>query len=124
VIPMWGRFLQPLVLLIAISFLTSNVAMAQDRDDLAPFLSKWGAPNSQDSTEYDQPRPPLVTKFLVYRTPSLDLRADFLALGHVGDPPPYHAWRLIGIQDNRTNAVVDAGKALELLRARLATKHH
>lgn len=36
-------------------------------DDLSFFVSKYGKPDIDDSTQFDNPRPPIVTRWLVYK---------------------------------------------------------
>jgi hypothetical protein len=73
-------------------------------DDLGLFIESYGAPDEQDSTENDNPRPPIVTKWIVYRAEHV--RATYVPDGRFGDPPPYDRWKLIGFQDSRSNAVL------------------
>jgi hypothetical protein len=58
--------------------------------DFAALKAKYGQPDEDDSTAYDNPRPPLVTRWLIYNKQRL--RFMFLADGKVGDPPPYSRW--------------------------------
>jgi len=83
-------------------------------DEAAAFLAKYPGPDLDDNTAYDNPRPPLVTRWLVYRRVNLEVL--FLAGGQVGDPPPYSAWRLIAVEDSRTKSQLSA----EAIRDRLA----
>jgi hypothetical protein len=69
-------------------------------------IAKYGKPDVVDSTEYDKPRPPMVTKFLTYTKERV--RFVFLANGPVGSPPPYRKWRLLGAQDPRGNEPLNA----------------
>ena len=50
-------------------------AEIQPNDDLEVFLLKYGNPDSVESTENDNPRPPIVTRFLICATP-LGLEID------------------------------------------------
>lgn len=97
-------------------------AIAVDTDDLAPFVARWGKPDLVESTERDHPRPPLVTRLLTYRTPTVSVRAAFLALAKVGAPPPYSAWRLLGFQNAKTDAVISTPTAEIILRSRYAPR--
>lgn len=87
------------------------------RDDFFSFVTVWGQPNSQTSTENNRPRPLIVSKFVVYKTDTIELRASFIPDVFVGDKPPYHAWKLLGFQNNKTNEVIKAEEALKILRA-------
>jgi hypothetical protein len=68
-------------------------------DDLSRIVAACGKPNHDDSTLHDNPRPPLVTRFIDYDR--AHLRLAFLLNPHermnLGAPPhrPYQ-WGLIG----------------------------
>jgi len=69
-------------------------------------IAKYGMPDVVDSTEYDKPRPPLVTKFVTYKKENV--RFVFFADAPVGSPPPYKKWKFLGGQDPRNNSVLKA----------------
>jgi hypothetical protein len=69
-------------------------------------IAKYGKPDKVDSTEYDNPRPPLVTKFVIYKKENV--RFVFLADAPIGSPPPYKSWKLLGAQDPRDDSVLRA----------------
>ena len=74
-------------------------------DDLSQFICKYGKPDVDDSTAYDKPRPPIVTRVLTYKKQRV--RAAYIPSGvSIGDPPPYKDWKLFGFQDPKTNAVL------------------
>lgn len=77
-----------------------------------------GKPDSIVSTEYDKPRPPMVTKFLVYKKEGV--RFVFLADAPIGSPPPYKSWKLIGAQDPKTDAVLKGPEAKKRMAGRKA----
>jgi hypothetical protein len=106
--------------LLAIGLLISSPALAAD--ELAPFLAQWGKPDRIDSTEYDRPRPPMVTKILTYRHKGRELDYAFLAQGRPGDPPPYKEWKFIGIVDQKAQRAVGAEEGIAFLRARRSGK--
>jgi hypothetical protein len=68
------------------------------------IAQKYGAPDVIDSTEYDNPRPPMVTSFLVYKHEHV--RFALLADAPIGAPPPYRQWKLLGAQDPRDKSVL------------------
>jgi len=82
---------------------TSTPATASD--DAALLLSRCGAPSSDDSTAYDDPRPPIPSRIIEFSAKRL--RFMFIPSGKLGDPPPYK-WKLIGIADM---AAIDPSKA-------------
>jgi len=85
-------------------------------DDLSLFIANYGSPDEQDSTENDHPRPPIVTKWIVYRKEHV--RATYLPDANFGDPPPYDRWKLIAFQDTRTNGVLRPTEVARRLRGR------
>jgi hypothetical protein len=74
--------------------------------DFTEFKAKYGQPSQEDSTAYDVPRPPMVTRWLVYNNQRL--RLVFLADGKVGDPPPYTKWIYVGAVDEYTKEALKA----------------
>lgn len=80
---------------------TSSPTEAGARDDSKNFISIFGEPDRIESTEYDNPRPPIVTKLLIYKKQKV--QAAFIADVPPDTPPPYDAWKLLGFQDERTN---------------------
>ena len=85
-------------------------------DDLSLFISKYGQPDQIKSSENESPRPPIVTKQLIYKKENV--RAVYVADASVGAPPPYEKWKLLGFQDNRTNAVIDPTDVVKKLEGR------
>ena len=97
---------------------TDNIANTDDPvDDLTLFLSQYAPPDSDDTTAYDTPRPPLVTRWLVYSREGV--RVIYIANGKVGAPPPY-TWRLLGFTQDGTHEPLAADEALRLLANRRA----
>jgi hypothetical protein len=84
-----------LILVLGLSLLTVSYA-----DDLERILSIFGRPDEVDSTEYDRPRPPIVTKWITYKKQGVSIY--FIPNAKVGDPPPYMEWKLFGCIDNIT----------------------
>ncbi len=85
-------------------------------DDLTHFISRFGEPDSIESSENEIPRPPIVTKFLVYERERV--RAVYVVDAPVNSPPPYERWKLFGFQDPQTNEVLQPAEAIERLKAR------
>ena len=70
------------------------------QDDAKLVRSRCGRPDSDDSTQNDRPRPPMVTRWFVYK--KTHVKVFFIqADGHVGDPPPYR-WKFLAAADIRT----------------------
>lgn len=78
---------------------------------------KYGMSDVTESTEYDNPRPPIVTKFLVYT----DEHVRFVLVpdAPMGARPPYRQWKLIAAQDPRDNSVLSADEATKRMAGRV-----
>lgn len=79
--------------LAAAVLLSTTAAWA---DDASEIIKRLGRPDKDDSTEYDQPRPPVVTRWLDYTRQNV--RVLLVPANRVGDPPPY-TWKLMGFMD-------------------------
>jgi hypothetical protein len=93
-------------ILIVIS-LSCLVAVAAEMLTVSPesLIAQYGAPDSIDSTEYDKPRPPIVTKWLIYKKEKVKIM--LVADAPMGSPPPYQTWKLFGVMDSRSNAMLE-----------------
>ncbi|WP_394003554.1 zinc ribbon domain-containing protein [Luteimonas sp. WGS1318] len=94
-----------------------TAATQSPHDDLSLFISKYGPPDQVKSSENESPRPPIVTKQLIYQTENV--RAVYVPDAPVGAPPPYEKWKLLGFQDNRTNAVMEPADVASKLAGRI-----
>jgi len=106
-------------LLLACLFgLASASASSADYPTVHPdtVIAKYGKPDHVDSTEYDRPRPPIVTRMLEYRKERV--RFVFFPDAPMGSPPPYRSWKLIGMQDTRDNSVLSANEVTRRMRSR------
>jgi hypothetical protein len=80
-------------------------------DDLSAWLSRCDPPESDVSSAYDNPRPPIVTRFLTY--PSKAVRVILVPKNaSIADPPPYSKWSLVGITDPTNDQPIRADEAL------------
>ena len=95
---------------------TQPVSTPSPTDDIGVLIAKYGAPDKGDSTAADNPRPPIVTRFLIYEAEHV--RAVYVPDAKVGDPPPYARWKLVGFQDSRDNHVLDPSEIVERLKGR------
>lgn len=87
-------------------------------DDLSLFVSKYGDPDVDDSTQYDKPRPPIVTRWLIYKKEHVE--ALYVPSGvSIDDPPPYRKWKFIGFVDDKTKQPISPDEAVNRLRLRL-----
>ena len=86
------------------------------KDDLTLFISKYGEPDQIKSSENEIPRPPIVTKQLIYKKENV--RAVYYPDAPVGSPPPYDKWKLLGFQDNRTNKALQPDEVVRRMEKR------
>jgi hypothetical protein len=90
----------------------------KSNDDLSLLISKYGKPDIDDSTQYDNPRPPIVTRWLIYKKENV--RAWYVPDGvSIDDPPPYHKWKLFSFVDEKTKKPISAYEADRRLKQRL-----
>lgn len=95
-------------------------ALAQKQFDPmlpADVIAKYGKPDRTSSSEYEKPRPPLVTKMMTYEKEHV--RVTLLAGGKVGDPPPYKTWNFLGYQDPRDNKILPNEEVRRRMHLRL-----
>jgi hypothetical protein len=84
-------------------------------NDAEELLSRCGTPFKDDSTAYDSPRPPMVTRFIEYKIRGTHLRFIYIpATGHPGDPPPYR-WKLTMIANAKTNRLVSRSEVSRIM---------
>lgn len=81
-------------------------------DDAAAWLSRCTPPESDTSTAYDIPRPPIITRFLSYPTKGVRIVLVPGSPAVVGTPPPYSSWKMVGVTDPRTNQPIEPAEAL------------
>ncbi len=87
---------------------------ATSQDDLTRFVHKHGQPDTDDSTQYDTPRPPIVTRWLIYK--KAQVRVWFVPDAKVGIPPPYKAWKFSTFQDESTQKGISADEVERRLK--------
>jgi hypothetical protein len=93
-----------------------EVATPIAHDDLSLFVSRFGPPDSEYNSADENPRPPIVTRQLIYKAENL--RAVYRADVPIGSPPPYDNWKLIGFQNQTTNAVISPDDLVRLMSHR------
>lgn len=105
------------LLLALLTWLASTTAGAADFPTVHPdsVIAKYGKPDHVDSTEYDRPRPPIVTRMIEYRKERV--RFVFFPDAPAGSPPPYRSWKLMGMQDPRDNSVLSASEVTRRMRS-------
>lgn len=89
---------------------------APPHDDLSIFISKFGLPDIDKSSENEKPRPPIVTRQMIYEKEGI--RAVYVPDAPIGTPPPYKSWKLMGFQDQRTNEVLKPSEVVKRLEKR------
>jgi len=114
------RFIGILLVLVFLYALTAIAAS----DFFAGFptvdpdsvIAKYGTPDVIDSTAYDNPRPPIVTKLFTYKKE--DVMLIFMA-DPPGAPPPYNVWKLIGAEDAQGKRVLSVEEVKERMSKRI-----
>lgn len=74
-------------------------------DDASLWICKYGKPDVDDSTAYDKPRPPIVTRWLIYKKEGM--RVTYVPDALMGDPPPYKKWSILRWADRRCSPAAD-----------------
>lgn len=91
-------------------------------DQVYGVMREYGRPDRDESTEHEDPRPPLVIRQIEYR--NIDVRLVFVPEAYLGDPPPYSGWKFTG-STGISNGQVLTQRELEARLARLpAVDHH
>ena len=107
-------------LLLALFFLLFATPRAYGKDlpvvTLSELTARFGKPDQMDSTEYDKPRPPMVSKWLIYKKEHI--KVFLSANAQLGAPPPYASWILIGYIDTTNNTVLSNTEGERRLSAR------
>ncbi len=84
-------------------------------DEASVLLGRCGTPDVDDSTQYDNPRPPMVTRLLTYEASAV--RAIYIADAPMGAPPPYKGWKLVGLTDPNSNTAITPTEAATRMRS-------
>ncbi len=98
---------------------SSNVTPAAPVKNAAELLvDRCGKPDIDDSTAYDNPRPPIPSRLITYK--KAHLMFGYIPGGdaRIGDPPPY-SWTLLGVSDTRTKKAIPAAQMKAVLTSRL-----
>ncbi len=79
-------------------------------------IKKYGVPDQIDTTEFDNPRPPMLSKILVYRKENVQFVFMAPALGGKASPVK---WMLIGASDPRDDSPLGVEEMEDRMRERL-----
>jgi hypothetical protein len=85
-------------------------------EDVQVFIATYGTPDKEDTTAYDNPRPPMVSRILEYEPEHV--RVLCIPDAKVDDSPPYKGWLLVGFIDTRDRHVLKRPEVDERLRGR------
>jgi hypothetical protein len=77
------------------------------------FVAQFGAPDEDDSTLHDDPRPPIVTRWLVYKSEHVRVTYVFDNDGET--------WTFLAFQDQRSKQPITATEAKKRLTKRAAS---
>jgi hypothetical protein len=86
-----------------------------DPSSLDTFVARYGPPDADESTEHDVPRPPIVTRRIVYKRAGV--AAVYVPNAPMNYAPPYDSWRLLGYQESITNKVLSLADVRHRMRA-------
>ena len=81
-------------------------------DQAVALIRSCGAPDSDVSTAYNNPRPPIPFRIVDYKSAHLEFGFVPGAGAQIGDPPPY-TWALSGIMDTTTHQRLTPEQAAE-----------
>jgi hypothetical protein len=95
---------------------------APPHDDLSLFISRFGPPDSEYNSADENPRPLIVTRQLIYKAENV--RAVYCADVPIDSPPPYDNWKLIGFQNQTTNAVISPDDMVRVMSHRDRQRTH
>jgi hypothetical protein len=73
------------------------------------IIAEFGEPDEEDDTLHDHPRPPIVTKWLVYRPQRVKFM--FVSSGSAANPTP--PWKLVGALDLETKNPLTADQTVK-----------
>jgi hypothetical protein len=79
------------------------------KDDLDLFIKRYGRPDEDDSTLHDNPRPPIVTRFLRYKKEGV--KAAYVSQSD-------GSWKLVAFADLRSGKPITPEQALERMKKR------
>lgn len=109
----------PYILFVFFLFISFNCQQKKDEpviDDLTFFISKYGEPDEIKSSEYEEPRPQIVTKQLIYKNENV--RVVYVPDNSDVASPPFEKWKLLGFQDNKSNEVLKPEEVVRRLEKR------
>jgi hypothetical protein len=87
------------------------------KDDADLLVYRCGMPDVDDSAAYNDPRPPIVTRWIAYRRAHLKWVYIVGGGATIEDPSPY-VWTAYGLINTKTNKAVLAGTLKSVLSSR------
>ncbi len=87
-------------------------------NDAELLIQRCGTPDSDTSTENDNPRPLVPTRLITYKRARLMFAYAPGGGAKAGSPPPYK-WELIGIKDTKTDKAIAEGQLKKTITGRL-----
>jgi hypothetical protein len=97
---------------------TDSTSQPAPTNDANSLISRCGKPDVDDSTDYDNPRPPIPSRMLTYNKAHLMFAYVPGGGAKIGDPPPYQ-WKAFGVIDTRTKQAIDTLPLREILTKRM-----
>lgn len=90
---------------------------AEQGEDAAKFIARYGAPDRDDSNQLQSPRPLMITRVLTYEDENV--RVVCFPRVENNSEPPFKSWKLKLFQDIRDNAVLTGDQVAERLSKRV-----
>jgi hypothetical protein len=83
------------------------------RDDLAPFIHRFGPPDEETTNADEKPRPLIFIRRIIYRAEKV--RVNYVP---ADNSSPVENWRFLGMQDAETHESLGVLAAIERLAKR------
>ena len=98
--------------LLGLAALASQAKAMVDADP-AELAAKYGKPDRVQSSENERPRPMFITRLMEYKKSGVRI-----ALLANDKQPPYAHWKLMGLQDIKTNKVISLEEFEQRIKAK------
>jgi hypothetical protein len=111
-----SAFLSPACILLLAALTIEPLRASSISLDPEVVIKKYGVPDQIDTTEFDNPRPPMLSKILVYRKENVQFL--FMSSALRGQASPVK-WMLVGASDPRDDSLLEVDEMEERMRGRL-----
>ena len=83
-------------------------------------LGKYRGPDFDDSTQWDSPRPPIVTRWIIWKPERI--RAWYVPDAKAGEAPPYRGWKILVFVDEDTKKPIEIAEVVRRFDAARSTR--